>query len=134
MTYAGFKSMVYAGLSVDDVRVRAAFDWLRHHWTFEENPGLGQQGLYYYYHTLSRALFVAQQDTITDADGKTHNWREDLIDAIVKRQADDGSWVNDADRWLEGSPELVTIYCTLALEEALKPATNMAAKAAPERP
>lgn len=126
MTYAGFKSMMYAGLSPDDLRVRAAFDWLRNHWTFEENPGLGQQGLYYYYHTLSRALYVAQQDSIIDAKGVNHNWRHDLIDAIVKRQADDGSWVNDADRWMEGEPALVTIYCTLALEEALKPTMNLA--------
>jgi squalene-hopene/tetraprenyl-beta-curcumene cyclase len=122
MTYAGFKSMLYAGLSADDVRVRAAFDWLRHHWSFDENPGLGQQGLFYYYHTLSRALAVSQQNEITDADGVKHNWREEMIKALIARQHEDGSWVNTADRWEEGSPVLVTIYCTLALEEILKPA------------
>ena len=121
MTYAGFKSMLYAGLSPDDVRVRAAFDWLRHHWTFEENPGLGQQGLYYYYHALSRALFIAQQNEITDAAGASHNWREELIAALLKRQQDDGHWVNESDRWLEGDPSLVTAYAVLALEEAVKP-------------
>ena len=121
MTYAGFKSMLYAGLSADDVRVRAAFDWLRTHWTFDENPGVGGQGLYYYYHTLSRALFVAQQDEITDDKGNKHNWREELIDAIVKRQKDDGSWTNEADRWMEGDPALVTAYCVLALQETIKP-------------
>lgn len=121
MTYAGFKSMLYAGLSPDDVRVRAAFDWLRRRWTFDENPGLGQQGLYYYYHTLARALFIAQQHEITDVDGRTHNWREELIAALLKRQRDDGSWVNEADRWMEGDPVLVTTYAVLALEEALKP-------------
>ena len=121
MTYAGFKSMLYAGLSQDDVRVRAAFDWLRKNWTFEENPGMGQQGLYYYYHTLARALYIAQQDEITDIGGSKHNWREELIDALLKRQREDGSWVNDADRWMEGDPSLVTVYSVLALEEALKP-------------
>jgi squalene-hopene/tetraprenyl-beta-curcumene cyclase len=122
MTYAGFKSMLYAGLSPDDVRVRAAFDWLRNNWTFEKNPGLDQQGLYYYYHTLARALNVAQQDEITDAKGVKHNWREELIAAVIQRQQSDGSWSNDADRWMEGDPALVTAYCVLALEEALKPA------------
>lgn len=122
MTYAGFKSMLYAGLSADDVRVRAAFDWMRNHWTFDENPGIGQMGLYYYYHTMSRALYVAQQDQITDAKGDKHNWREELIAAIAQRQKDDGSWTNDADRWLEGDPGLVTSYCVLALQEAIKPA------------
>lgn len=121
MTYAGFKSMLYAGLSPDDVRVRAAFDWIRNHWTFDENPGIGQLGLYYYYHTIARALFIAQQDIITDTKGGKHNWREELIQALIKRQRDDGSWVNQADRWLEGQPSLVTCYGVLALEEALKP-------------
>jgi squalene-hopene/tetraprenyl-beta-curcumene cyclase len=120
MTYAGFKSMFYAGLSQDDVRVRAAYDWLRNHWTFEENPGLGQQGLYYYYHTLARALRIAQQHTIEDVKGAKHNWREELIQALLKRQSEDGSWVNTADRWMEGDPVLVTAYSVLALEEALK--------------
>jgi squalene-hopene/tetraprenyl-beta-curcumene cyclase len=121
MTYAGFKSMLYAGLSPDDVRVRAAFDWIRNNWTFDENPGVGQQGLYYYYHTLSRALNAAQQDEITDIRGAKHNWREELINAIASRQQGDGSWSNEADRWMEGDPALVTSYCVLALQEAIKP-------------
>jgi squalene-hopene/tetraprenyl-beta-curcumene cyclase len=125
MTYAGFKSMLYAGLSPDDVRVRAAFDWLCRHWTFEENPGLGQQGLYYYYHTMARALTVSQQHRVEDETGRQHNWREELIDAIVGRQRDDGSWKNDADRWLEGEPVLATVYAVLALEEAIKPALEL---------
>lgn len=122
MTYAGFKSMLYAGLSPDDVRVRAAFDWIRRHWTFDENPGLGQQGLYYYYHTMARALRAGQQDVVTDVSGAAHNWRNELIDAIVARRRDDGSWQNSADRWLEGQPVMATIYAVLSLEEAIKPA------------
>lgn len=121
MTYAGFKSLFYAGLSPDDVRVRAAFDWIRRNWTFDENPGLGQQGLYYYYHVMSRALNVAQQDVITDIDGTPHDWREELIEAIVSRQRSDGSWINEADRWLEGEPVMATVDAVLALEEAIKP-------------
>ncbi|HWB18754.1 MAG TPA: prenyltransferase/squalene oxidase repeat-containing protein, partial [Phycisphaerales bacterium] len=108
MTYAGFKSLLYAGLSANDDRVRAAYDWIIHHFTFDENPGVGQQGLYYYLHSMSRALYVAQQNVITDANGVKHNWREELIDAIAKRQLENGSWVNDADRWMEGNPVLVT--------------------------
>jgi squalene-hopene/tetraprenyl-beta-curcumene cyclase len=125
MTYAGFKSLLYAGLSPDDPRVRAAFDWVRRHWTFEENPGLGGQGLFYYFNTMSRCLRVAQQVHVTDIDGDVHNWREELIVAIVKRQREDGSWVNPADRWLEGEPVLATIYSVLALEEALKPVSRL---------
>ena len=46
----------------------------------------------------------------------------ELIDAIVSRQRDDGSWINDEPRWMEGHDELVTVYSVLALEEILKPA------------
>lgn len=128
MTYAGFKSLLYAGLSPDDIRVRAAFDWIRRHFTFDENPGLGQQGLYYYYHAMARALVVSQQNMIEDGEGETHSWREELIDAIVDRQREDGSWVNEADRWLEGQPVMATVYSVLALEEALKDATYQGAE------
>jgi len=122
MTYAGFKSMLYAGLDPSDVRVRAAFDWIRRHFTFDENPGLGQQGLYYYYHTMSRALVASQQHEIETGEGDRRNWREALVDALAERQRADGSWKNDADRWLEGEPVLATAYAVLALEEVLKPA------------
>jgi len=121
MSYAGFKSMLYAGLSPNDVRVRAVFDWVRRNWTMEENPGMGQMGLYYYYHTMARALRVAQQHIITDVDGTRHNWREALSTAILERQHEDGTWTNTADRWLEGESDLATAYALLALQEALKP-------------
>ena len=120
MTYAGFKSLLYAGFGPNDPRVRAAFDWIRKHFTFEENPGVGQQGLYYYYHAMARALRVAQQDVIIDEDGVRHDWRAEMIDAILQRQREDGSWANEADRWMESQPELVTTYAVLALEEILK--------------
>lgn len=125
MTYAGFKSMLYAGLTAEDPRVRAAFEWIRRHWTFDENPGLGGQGHYYYLHAMARALLAAQQPEIETADGVKRNWREELVAALASRQRDDGSWINDADRWEEGRPELVTVYAVLALEEALKPAMTL---------
>ena len=121
MTYAGFKSLLYAGLSTEDPRVQAAFEWIRAHWTFTENPGLGQQGYFYYLHAMSRALTACSQTQITDAKNQKHEWRRELIDALLTRQREDGSWKNDETRWEEGKPDLATIYALLALEEALKP-------------
>lgn len=121
MTYAGFKSMLYAGLSQDDPRVKDALGWIGRHFTFEENPGLGQQGYFYYIHAMSRALHASRLDAITDAKGVRRNWREELIDAIAARQRPDGSWVNTVERWEEANEELATIYAVLALEEAIKP-------------
>ena len=121
MTYAGFKSLLYAGLTRDDPRVRAAFDWIRRHWTFDENPGLDQQGLYYYYHSMARALLASQQQVVETIDGVERPWRDELVAALLARQRPDGTWMNPADRWEEGQIDLVTIYSILALQEALKP-------------
>jgi squalene-hopene/tetraprenyl-beta-curcumene cyclase len=128
MTYAGFKSMLYAGLAPDDPRVVAAYRWIQEHYTFKENPGLGGQGLYYYLHAASRAMLASGAIAIpapAPKDGAAapaaRNWRNDLVDALLGTQRADGSWVNGADRWQEGQPDLVTIYAVLALEEAIKP-------------
>src|SRR5690606_30111609 len=48
MTYAGLKSMIFAGVDKDDPRVKAAAAWARQHYTLDENPGMGDAGLYYY--------------------------------------------------------------------------------------
>jgi squalene-hopene/tetraprenyl-beta-curcumene cyclase len=120
MTYAGLKSMIYAGLSPDDPRVQGALRYIRANYTLDENPGMGQQGLYYYYHTFAKAMALLGQDTFTDAAGKAHDWRAELAAALAKRQGPDGSWVNPADRFLEGDPNLVTAYGVLALAHARK--------------
>lgn len=121
MTYAGFKSLLHAGLSGDDPRVQSALGWIRRHWTFAENPGMGKEGHYYYLHAMSRALLASGLTTVTSEDGIEHNWREELIDAIVSMQAEDGSFRNSAERWMEAKPELATAYLVLALQEAIKP-------------
>ena len=121
MTYAGFKSLLYAGLDAEDPRVQAALDWLRRHWTLEENPGLGSQGYFYYLHVRSRALRSFGQDSITAKSGKIHDWRRELADRLLALQEPDESWVNrGSDRWLEGEPCLATAYAVLALEEVIR--------------
>ena len=115
MTYAGLKSMIFAGLDKDDPRVRAALEWLAKHYTFEENPGMGDAGLYYYYHTMAKALDVLGDEVFTDAAGTAHHWRGELAQAVIARQREDGSWVNANARWMENDPNLVTAYALLAL-------------------
>ncbi|MBM4051153.1 MAG: terpene cyclase/mutase family protein [Planctomycetes bacterium] len=133
MTYAGLKSLLYAGLSPDDPRVKAARGWIALHWGFESNPGLGTQGLFYYRHAMARALAVNGERTITDAKGTVHDWRVELIESLLAAQRPDGSWVNATARWQEDKPELVTCYTLLALEEALKPSLTPAV-VTPARP
>ena len=115
MTYAGLKSYLYAGLDKDDIRVKAALDWISRHYDLDNNPGMGKQGLYYYYHVFARTLHTLGQPTITDSEGKAHQWRADLIKKLAAFQKEDGSWINEADRWYESDPNLVTAYSLLAL-------------------
>ncbi|MBW3540694.1 MAG: terpene cyclase/mutase family protein [Planctomycetes bacterium] len=134
MTYAGLKSMIYAGLNSKDPRVKAAFEWIRRFYTLEQNPGLGQQGLYYYYHTFAKALDALELDYLTDARDRKHDWRKELTAQLQELQQENGSWVNSADRWYEGDPNLATAYSLMALSYcepkavSEKDATSEAAK------
>lgn len=121
MTYAGLKSMIYAGLGPDDQRVKAALEWLKKNYTLDQNPGMGDAGLFYYYHTFAKALDAMGQPTFTDAAGTAHDWRGELAAELVRRQRPDGSFTNDNARWMEGDPNLVTGYALLTLA-FLKPA------------
>lgn len=124
MTYAGFKSMIYADLKRDDPRITAARDWIRSHYTLDENPGVGTDGLYYYFLTFARAMDawgVSTIDTL-DADGKPgprRDWANDLIARLAKLQSGDGSFTPVDDRWMENNPVLITAYAALALQRAL---------------
>lgn len=115
ITYAGLKSMVYAGLTADDARVKAATEWIRKNYTLEENPGMGQQGLYYYYQTFAKTMSVLEVGEFKDAAGKGHDWKKELVTKLAGLQQTNGSWINTADRWYEGDPNLVTAYCLIAL-------------------
>ena len=115
MTYSGLKSLIYAGVEKDDPRVQAAVQWISKYYDLDSNPGMGEAGLFYYYHTFAKALDALGTDQLTDANGTPRNWQRDLIAALAERQQKDGSWVNTNQRWLENDPTLVTAYCLLAL-------------------
>ena len=116
MTYAGLKSMIYAGLKEDDPRVKAATSWIRKNYTVTENPGLGQQGVYYYHQTFAKALSAMKVDQFEAADGTKHDWRKELAEHLFQTQAANGSWLNKNDRWMEGDPNLATSYALMALK------------------
>lgn len=118
MTYSGLKSMLYAGLSRDDLRVQAALRFIAQNYSLESNPGGGQRGLYYYYLMFARALETLGDDQVVDAQGKSHDWRADLIAALAQRQQPSGAWSNPDDRFMEGDPNIVTSYALMALAAA----------------
>ncbi len=115
MTYAGLKSMIFAGVKADDKRVQAALKWIAKNYDLKTNPGMGDAGLYYYYSTFAKALDAVGQDKLTDANGKEHDWRKDLVATLAAQQNEDGSWVNKNGKFMEGDGNLVTAYALLAL-------------------
>ncbi|MBM3841638.1 MAG: terpene cyclase/mutase family protein [Verrucomicrobia bacterium] len=116
ISYAGLMSYIYAGLKPEDPRVKAVFDWLRSNYTLDENPGMGPQGLFFYFHTMAKALTLADVDQLDNADGKRIHWRKELALRLINLQKANGSWANDNGRWWEKEPALVTAYAVISLE------------------
>ena len=120
MTYAGLLALIYAQVDAQDVRVQSAKDWASRHWTLDENPGMGPEGLYYFFNVLAKCLKAAGDDTLTLPDGRTVAWREEVVRKLLALQKPEGFWVNENNRWWEADPNLVTAYTLLALSAALE--------------
>ena len=110
MTYAAVLSMCAAKLDRGDPRVRQSLEYLAANWTVDENPGMGRQGLYYFYDIMARALSAAQVDEVGG-----HKWRTELAAKVVSLQKGDGSWSNDNNRFWEADPVLCTSFAVIVL-------------------
>jgi squalene-hopene/tetraprenyl-beta-curcumene cyclase len=116
ISYAGLLSYIYADVKPSDPRVQAVMDWLRANYSLEENPGMGQQGYFYYLHLMTKALNAAHVDEFKVQNGKQVDWRRDVAMRLINLQKNDGSWQNDNGRWWEKDANLVTAYSVLTLE------------------
>lgn len=124
MSYAGVLSLLYAKLTKDDIRVKTGYQWILRHFTLEENPRLGKQGLYFYYYTMARMLQVYGEEVLNLPDGRKVAWRAALIKKLIELQKIEpktgyGYWINDVGRWWENDPVLATAYAVNALDIAL---------------
>jgi len=119
-TYAGLLSYAWANLQPNDRRVQNAMRWIREHYTVDENPGIGDKALYYYYMVFAKALKTVGEDTIVDPKGLAHNWREDLARKLISVQAPEGYWVNKNPAEMQGNRVLVTTFSMLAIESILE--------------
>ena len=84
---------------------------MQKYWTVDENPGMGRQGLYYFYDIMARALSAANVDRVGD-----HDWKKELSAKILSLQKPDGSWSNDNNRFWEADPVLCTSFAMIVLE------------------
>lgn len=111
MTYAAVLSMCHAKLDRGDPRVRQSLDYCEKNWSVEENPGMGNQGLYYFYDIMARALQASGVETVGG-----HDWKAELAEKLVALQQPNGSWFNDNNRFWEADPVLCTSFALLVLE------------------
>ncbi|MEM1446041.1 MAG: prenyltransferase/squalene oxidase repeat-containing protein [Planctomycetota bacterium] len=92
MTYAGFKSYLYADLKADDQRVHDALSWLKANYTLDRNPGMpaevDQQGLFYYYLVQGRALAAYGADTLEVTKVSENRLIADSPDEAVRLAVD----------------------------------------------
>lgn len=124
MTYAGMLALIYADVDKTDTRVRSAFKWATDRWSLEENPGMGQQGLFFFFNVLSKSLHAYGADVVPVNDGKTVDWRVETAKKVLSLQTIDpstghGYWLNKNGRFWERDPVLVTSYTILTLEQIL---------------
>ena len=114
MTYSGFKSLIYADLAPDDPRITAAWRWIESNYSLEENPGMGDQGYYYFLCAMGRALDSWGADRVGE-----HDWRADLVGTLEELQQEDGSFAIKHERWMEDNATLITAYALIALQHAI---------------
>ncbi len=121
MTHAGLISLLFAGLDKNDPRVQSAYNWIKNNYTLETNPGaLNNQGLYYYYNAFAKSMTAYGENEITDGNGITHNWRNDLANKLLSLQDKLGFWVNSNGRWWENDKNLVTAWTVIALNHVVR--------------
>jgi len=112
MTGAGIWGLLLSGVPKADPRVVAAMNWVRDHYAWDTNPGIGWWRMYYYYLSMSKALTMYGQPII---DG--HDWYQELYDKIVGMQIDAGSgqgyWSTYNEDYV---PDLTTAYAILSLQ------------------
>lgn len=121
MTYAGLLALAHCRLTREDPRVVSALDWASKHWTLDENPGMGDQGLYFFYNVLGRSLRASGVATLPRANAQPVDWRAALVTKVASLQQADGSWVNTNGRFWENDPVLATSFALIALQSAIAP-------------
>ena len=119
-SYAGIMSYAWSNVKKSDPRVQAVMKWVRDNYTVDENPGLGQKTVYYYYMVFAKALQAMGDSTIVDAKGRRHNWREDLGRKLLALQHQEGYWVNTDKAELQDNKVLVTTFTMMAIESTVQ--------------
>ena len=67
---------------------------------------------------MSSLLLIWDKGIIEGAKAK-HNWRTDILEALLSKQKSDGNWMNKSKLWHENNSSLCTAYAILSMEYCL---------------
>ena len=131
MTSAGIWSYCLLGLNHGDTRITDALDWLKSHYSLQQNQPLNDFALYYYYVSMAKAFAMLGLNTFIDNNNISHDWFTELSIVLIASQVQDTNdsnaayWVNSNTNEMEYDANLVTAYALLALEtKTLPPNSN----------
>lgn len=120
MTFAGLKSLIFVRAKKDDPRVQAAWSWIQKHYDFNEHPGFGTTGYFYYLQTAAGALEAFGEAYVPDPKGRKRDWRLDLAEKLISLQGKDGSWINKDPKYWEGNATLSTARAVTSINHILR--------------
>ncbi len=119
MGFAGLKSLIFSRVKKDDPRVKAAWEWIRKNYDFNQHPGMGTTSYFYYLQTAASALDAYGEGQVADGKGRKRAWKTDLVTKLLSLQKKDGSWINDNPKYWEGNPLLATTRAVISLNHAM---------------
>lgn len=101
----------------------AARGWLETHFDVTTHPGnyaadreANRSGVYYYYcRSVAQALVGPPYEKEIDTPAGKVRWANALAEELIKRQREDGSWVNDVIAQRENDPLVATSHALEAL-------------------
>jgi squalene-hopene/tetraprenyl-beta-curcumene cyclase len=120
VSYTGLMSYSWANLKKTDDRVKAVSKWISDNYTVDENPGMGQKTVYYYYMVFAKSLSALGDPVIVDSRGRRHNWREELGRKLLSLQNAEGYWVNSVPDEMQDNKVLVTAFTMAAVQAILQ--------------
>jgi len=126
MTADGLRALMRCGLSAEEPRVAAARRWLERNFNAAHNPGVfaGEReelrdSTYYYWGWAAahafQSLRVRTVETRVEGGGGRTDWTVALAEELLRRQRQDGAWLNRFTDAKEDDPLIATPWAASAL-------------------